>query len=153
MIQRTISLSTSQRHGNCLNIIPQYDFLIWNSRHEYYACILIIQLLDHYHPEKLHLCCRLPLVHCEEIWTAPFFFPQIGIDKLILSTLQESRCESLKHCKVIFMQRGEEGKRKLFVGLVKWEEVPFHWILMCPVVMAPRSHPYSWTFVYMWVCL
>lgn len=40
------------------------------------------------------------------------------------------------------MQRGEEGKRKLFVGLVKWEEVPFHWILMCPVVMAPRSHPY-----------
>lgn len=37
------------------------------------------------------------------------------------------------------MQSGEEGRRKLFVGLVKWEEVPFNWILMCPVVMAPRS--------------
>lgn len=42
-----------------------------------------------------------------------------------------------------FMQNKAEGRRKLFVGLVKWEEVSFNWILTCPVVMAPEYQPYT----------
>lgn len=77
----------------------------------------------------------------ESVWIFP---PQIWIDVLILST-----CANVNHLNI--PKLFEEGRTKLFVDLVKWEEVPFHWILMYPVVMAPRSHSYLWTFAYMWV--